>query len=243
MTNSRLLRLALFSLILTVAATALADVPALMSYQGRLTDSLGQPLDTSVNMAFSIYDNRISGTAMWTELQPSVAVSGGVFHVRLGKANPLDESIFVDTVCWLGVKVGNDSEISPRTQMVAVPWAYRVSTVDSAYGGVIKGDLVIEEKATVGITNYNSGANTFCAGSSNTTSGDFSSVTGGFDNYAYGLNSNVGGGISNAAGGNYACIPGGKGNQAGGDLSFAAGNNASAAHTGSIVLAANECET
>jgi len=43
MTNSRLLRLALFSLILTVAATALADVPALMSYQGRLTDSLGQP--------------------------------------------------------------------------------------------------------------------------------------------------------------------------------------------------------
>lgn len=243
MKNPKLLWPILFSLTLMMAASILADAPALMSYQGRLTDSLGNPLDTTVNMTFTIYDNRISGNPLWTELQPSVAVSGGVFHIRLGKAQSLSQTVFADTVRWLGVKVGNDSEISPRTQLVAVPWSYRVATIDSALGGTIKGNLVIEEKATVGITNYNSGSNTFCAGSSNTTAGDFSSICGGFDNYAYGEGSNVGGGISNAVSGNYACIPGGKGNQAAGDLSFAAGNNAIAAHTGSIVLAANECDT
>jgi len=41
----------------------------------------------------------------------------------------------------LGIQIGSDPEISPRTRLVTVPWAHRVSTVDGASGGLISGDL------------------------------------------------------------------------------------------------------
>ena len=41
----------------------------------------------------------------------------------------------------MGVTIGADPEIEPRTQLVTVPYAYRISTVDGATGGAISGRI------------------------------------------------------------------------------------------------------
>jgi hypothetical protein len=124
--------------LLALTSGAAAAVPHQIHYQGHLTDALGTPLDTAINMTFTIYDDSsVSGTVWWTETQPSVVVASGLFSVLLGSQNGIPDSVFSDTTRWLGIAVGSDPEIKPRTRLVTVPYAYRVSTVDGASGGMI----------------------------------------------------------------------------------------------------------
>jgi len=68
---------------------------------------------------------------MWAETT-SVTVTDGVFSVILGSDNPLDRSIFEDGTTWLGVKVGADHELSPRKQLLSVPYAIQAHRADTA---------------------------------------------------------------------------------------------------------------
>jgi hypothetical protein len=129
--------------LLALASGAAAAVPHQMHYQGHLTDEEGQPLDTVISMTFTIYDDRIAGLPWWTETQDSVSVTAGLFTVLLGWVNPLSDTVFVDPFRWLGITVGDDPEISPRTELVTVPWAFRVATVDGASGGMINSGMEV----------------------------------------------------------------------------------------------------
>lgn len=124
-------------LLLVVASIALADVPPLMNYQGYLTDESGEPLDTAISMIFTIYDDPDAGAVWWTETIDSVIVVNGLFNVTLGYVSALSDTVFSGATRFLGITVGLDPEIYPRTELVAVPWAFRVATVDGARGGVI----------------------------------------------------------------------------------------------------------
>lgn len=126
---------------LTSAATA--DVPQMINYQGRLTDGSGEPLDTTVSMEFAIYDDSVGGTPRWAEVHPAVTVEDGLFSVILGTFVDIDDVVFVGPD-WLGITVGGDPELSPRTHLVSVGYAQRVSTVDGASGGVISGGVTID---------------------------------------------------------------------------------------------------
>jgi hypothetical protein len=129
--------------LMAIASFAAADVPQLINYQGRLTDESGNPVpDANYQITFTIYDDSTAGTSNWTETQ-SVAVTGGLFHVLLGSVSALTDGHFVSSERWLGIKVGADPELVPRTRLVTVPYAFRVSTVDSASGGTIHGDLQV----------------------------------------------------------------------------------------------------
>jgi hypothetical protein len=64
--------------------------------------------------------------------------------VILGSVIGVTEDVVSDSVRWLGMTVGDDSEIHPRTKLVTVPYAFRVSTVDGATGGIISGDVAIQ---------------------------------------------------------------------------------------------------
>lgn len=61
-----------------------AGVPGTMNYQGKLSDSEGNPVRASQNMIFAIYSSDINGVAIWSETQNSVAVNNGIFEVELG---------------------------------------------------------------------------------------------------------------------------------------------------------------
>lgn len=122
--------------IVVLSASVMAEVPQLINYQGRLTDSDGDPVPNApYSIVFTIYDH--TSTAIWQETHASVTTSAGLFNVLLGAGDhsgygDLDESIFSDSVRWLGIKVGEDPEIQPRTQFVSVPYAYHALISDTA---------------------------------------------------------------------------------------------------------------
>ena len=128
---------------LALTSVATADVPTLMQYQGFLADDSGEPLDTMVDMTFTIYDTPTGPGIIWTETQDTVRVSNGLFHVLLGSVNSIVDTVFAETERWLGITIDPDPEIVPRTRLVTVPWAFRVSTVDGASGGSISGRVGI----------------------------------------------------------------------------------------------------
>ncbi|MEE8576977.1 MAG: tail fiber domain-containing protein, partial [candidate division Zixibacteria bacterium] len=100
-------------------------------YQAELRDNLGNPIDTTIQMMFHIYDAETGGTSLWNETQPSVAVVTGIFSVYLGSVNTLSPSVFAgQDNRYLGVTVGGDSEMIPRSLIAAVPSAMRAGIAD-----------------------------------------------------------------------------------------------------------------
>ena len=79
-TKNLLLAVIAFALCFSVAAYA--AVPTQLSYQGRLQDSGGNPLDGTYGMTFTIYDSPTGGTVLWTESQIGVIVTNGLFARR-----------------------------------------------------------------------------------------------------------------------------------------------------------------
>ncbi len=124
-----------------LAVVANSTAPSTMHYQGQLTDALDNPAaDASYSMVFSIYDVAVGGTPLWTETQ-NVTTSGGLFNVLLGTINPLTSAYFNGAERYLGLTIGADPELSPRTRIASTPFALRTQTVDGASGGAVYGDL------------------------------------------------------------------------------------------------------
>lgn len=108
---------------------ALADVPQTMTYKGYLTDDKGKPLVGSISMAFAIYDAETGGTALWGETL-AVAMQNGHFTVILGLNTPVDVSVFTGKkALYMGVKVGQDPEMTPRARLTSVPFARVAQTL------------------------------------------------------------------------------------------------------------------
>ncbi|MEW5947373.1 MAG: hypothetical protein AB1742_14365 [bacterium] len=65
-------------------AVAFADVPLLMSCEGRVTDTNGVPIaDGSCNMTFGLFATDTAGVEAWTETQSGVPVENGLFSVNI----------------------------------------------------------------------------------------------------------------------------------------------------------------
>ena len=253
-----------YRLFLAVALSSAAlAVPQRINYQGFLTDSAGIPLDTTVAVAFQLFDAPTEGAVVWNEVHPNITVNNGLFSAQLGTYMPLLD-VFASDV-WLGISIGNNAEMTPRRQIISVPHAYRVGTVDGAYGGTIL------NKLNVGEGNTNAGDFAMVAGQWNSSDGDHAVVGGGSNNRALGVYSvvaggggstaadsnlaladwstvgggraqaasgrfsTVSGGESNIADGWWSTIPGGYGNLALGQYSFAAGRQATTFYDGTLV--------
>jgi microcystin-dependent protein len=150
MRTFRLLGISLLALALSLLITSVcfAGPPQLINYQGKLTDTGGNPSpDGYYNAVFSIYDVPTGGTALWTETWDGsngpVAVSGGTFNVLLGSHTTIPAAFFTDhPAAYLGVKVGTDSEMTPRQRIASVGYS-----LTSAYG-VPKGLIAMWSGAT-----------------------------------------------------------------------------------------------
>lgn len=112
-----------------------ADIDQTMSYQGRLTDTEGNPLSGSYNLRFYLYTDLTAGTQVWYEGHNSVAVTNGVFNVILGaSSNPATFPITLamrDNL-FLEVRVYNGSSwetMSPRHSLVCSAYAMSARNV------------------------------------------------------------------------------------------------------------------
>ena len=149
-------------LILAFSSLAYGGVPQMINYQGKITDPQGALVDTTIKMVFSIYDDSTSGNILWADTLGSVAAQKGIFSVLLGSGNPIPDSVFDGNVRYLGVKVGADSEMTPRKAIVSVGYAYKSEHADTAQYAytapamadadwVINGDTIYHVPGNVGI--------------------------------------------------------------------------------------------
>jgi hypothetical protein len=97
-------------------ATA-ATVTQSINYQGKITDSSGNPLEGTYTVVFTIYDVPTGGTGLTGSIQ-SVRFTDGYFNTTLGLTNYYD-----GRALWLGIRVGSDTEMTPRQEIRPVPYA------------------------------------------------------------------------------------------------------------------------
>jgi len=136
-----------------VAGAAFAAVPQTINYQGYLTNSSGQPVNGPVNLTFALY-SVASGpdAALWTETHTGVMVTNGVYGIVLGNGSPTPSPITLpfDSQYWLGITVGNDSEMTPRQALTVVPYAIRSVIAEAAdnagtLGGKLPSDYALTD--------------------------------------------------------------------------------------------------
>jgi len=119
-------------LVLLLCSIVVAEVPQLLNYQGRLTDTNGDPLNGSFPMEFRIYTALTGGSQVWTESHASVTVTEGVYQVLLGSVTPFSADLFsASTNRYLEIII--DSQLlSPRTRFTSVSYALKTAHSDSA---------------------------------------------------------------------------------------------------------------
>ena len=141
------------------------SVPGVIDYQGKITDSANNPITSDVNLVFAIYDVSSGGANLWTETHTSVTPVDGLVHVLLGSQTSFESTLFDGSDRWLGIKVGSDSEMTPRLRIASVPYAIYAETAETDNDWTI------------------SGSYSLAAGSNNTVVSAYS--------LAHGLNNNI----------------------------------------------------
>lgn len=129
------MKICAFAVLLGLVVGAFAQPQAashLITYQGRLTDGDGQPLDDGeYHIVFRIYQEEASSEPLWAE-ELAVTLNGGMFSAILGTTGTLDDAVFQDGRGWMGITVNEGEELLPRTLMTKVPFAARAAWSDRA---------------------------------------------------------------------------------------------------------------
>ncbi len=111
-----------------------AGVSNFISYQGRLTTPAGAAVaDGSYQLSFNISDSPTS-TAFYESGQVTVAVTNGLFSVNIGAPpmSALPYQLWDYPNLYLGIAVGSDPEMSPRTPFGTSVYAFRAANADTA---------------------------------------------------------------------------------------------------------------
>jgi len=121
------------------------EVPQYLSFEGQLSDSSDELLTNTFDITFRIYKSLTGGSAIWTEIQSNVSVSNGYFRVSLGDTTALN--LDFDEPYWISVEINSDGEMSPRTPINSVGYAFSSDVAFGAYttttapSGAAGGDL------------------------------------------------------------------------------------------------------
>ncbi len=128
---ARFLVLALVGAIVVPTVAAAEGIPTFITYQGRVTDSLGNPIaDTEHDIVFTIYEDDVSSTVLWTSGTLSGTPTNGLFSTHLG---PIPADVFTSgNQRYLGITVDSDPEMTPRVEITSMPYAYQSLIADTA---------------------------------------------------------------------------------------------------------------
>jgi hypothetical protein len=108
-----------------------AEIPGRINYQGMLADASGEPLPGEHTVVFRIFDADAGGTELWSETQPVVADTSGVFSAVLGSVDSIDAGF--DGLRWLEVAVDGET-LTPRRELVSVPYAFQAANAHMVAG-------------------------------------------------------------------------------------------------------------
>ena len=104
-----------------------------MSYQGYLETNTGEQVsDGNYALTFLIYDTESEGDPIWQETHPAIPVIRGRFNAILGSVQTINLSF--DRPYWLGVKVDNGEELTPRMVLTSTGYSFRALNADRVNG-------------------------------------------------------------------------------------------------------------
>lgn len=96
-------------------------------FQGRLTDNLGNPIETKTEAQFKLYDASLDGQVLYQSgTCPVTPDADGVFSLNIGQncGTKIPNRLFLNNEkVYLGITVGLDGEMSPRQQIGNVAYA------------------------------------------------------------------------------------------------------------------------
>jgi hypothetical protein len=124
----------LLAVILVLATASIAAAfPHVINYQGILRDAAGKAVaDGPYSVTFRFYDDQAAGNKLWEETQ-SITTKSGLFNALLGSTIDVPDTVFAND-SWLGTVVGTDPEMSPRTRVASVGYAYKARNSDLLQG-------------------------------------------------------------------------------------------------------------
>ena len=174
--------------VMVIAASGVrgAEIPGRINYQGMLADASGEPLPGEHTVIFRIFDADVGGTELWSETQPVVADTSGVFSAVLGSVDSIDAGF--DGLRWLEVAVDGET-LTPRRELVSVPYAFQAANAhmvaglhadafaDSAHNhhsldaadGEPVGAVFVDDEGSVGVGTETPGAKLDVAGAARMT--------------------------------------------------------------------------
>ena len=177
----RLVSLLFFALCFCAAPFARAqfNVPAVMSFQGRLATPSGNPIPDNPNqtLTFRLYSALTGGTKLWEQVSTNLAVKNGTFAVKFNfsigfQGGATLSSVFNGNPVYLEIKVGNDTALTPRQQLTSSAYAFLANgvpdgsiTLNNLAGNVLNfgnigGTIVNSQIGNGVVTNNNIAAGT-----------------------------------------------------------------------------------
>ncbi len=238
-------------------------IPRMLSYQGKLTDTLGQPVPNgNYQLTFRLYTQPSGGSAIWTEAQ-TIPVVTGLFSALLGAVTPIS-SVPDGGALYLSLQVAINPELTPRLRIASSAYSYKADTANYALAGGtpeytwVRGtpDSVLYTVGNLGIarggacnmlygTQRFTHVNLGVACTTGTSGQDYQSATvgGGESNTASGYFATVGGGYGNTASNNCASVGGGNTNDASGDFATVGGGHGNAAAGNIATVGGGESNT
>lgn len=133
------------------ALTPLDEVYPAIPFEARVTDTLGNPLDAAgLSVAFRLYDVPTGGTALYSESQ-TIDVVDGVLGATIGGPTgaPLLELFRNNSQLYLGITLGSDSEMVPRTLVGAAGHAIHANTAENAVGDITPNSITVNGQEVV----------------------------------------------------------------------------------------------
>ncbi len=132
-----------------IAAVA-APLGTAFTYQGRLEQN-GSPVNGTVNMAFSLWDDPAAGTQVGSvQMVNGVQVTGGLLAVRLNTGGELGAQAFNGQARWLEIAV-NGTTLTPRQEVTPAPYALFTASGGGATNWLNDGDNVYLPTGNAGI--------------------------------------------------------------------------------------------
>lgn len=118
-----------FVLITFYTPPSLAEIPQVISYQGKVTDSGGTPVaNGNYTMRFRIYNAASGGSLRWDSGNRTIAINDGVFNVLLGESPQPSLNLDFDEDCWLLVTFSGTNQ-NPRQRLASAGYAYMASGI------------------------------------------------------------------------------------------------------------------
>lgn len=109
------------------------NVPTLINYQGFLTDKDGKALSgNDYIITFLLYDRLQGGDPLWQEVHEAVTIENGLLNILLGSRDSTLSTSILAGKRYLGIKIGNDTEMGPRMQLASVPFSLKSEESDHA---------------------------------------------------------------------------------------------------------------